>query len=311
MALITGRRSWTQDVFRKQVDRDAEDRARRDKLNAIAEDIARQRRGLSPAIADTISRQIEQRQREKEIASEYMDVMVLDESPSTMPYVPPKTVRVAKPKPPAPYVPLKYTPSPAVLDGHLGDDLRAYAEVAQQVGVLPDELKVELLKDYLRSQTYPVYDLGTVVSFMDAKSKAEGRGWGWKWVPLRSKDHLESARSFGREARRSDWDDGKGTPASDHYQRLDAQFRRDADPYDKVVPLHALQKVAKIESDLSGQLDVKFMVSDYETAPAFRPDPFLLAVIDSPLLQRGQARFVIDVWDEPGFGLEQSLKSGV
>jgi len=38
------------------------------------------------------------------------------------------------------------------------------------------------------------------------------------------------------------------------------------------------------------------------------PDPFLMAVVPNPNLARGIGRFVIDFWDEPGFGIEHMLK---
>jgi hypothetical protein len=39
-----------------------------------------------------------------------------------------------------------------------------------------------------------------------------------------------------------------------------------------------------------------------------RPDPFLMAVIPNPELEHGKGRFVIDVWDEPGFGIGSMVK---
>ena len=34
-----------------------------------------------------------------------------------------------------------------------------------------------------------------------------------------------------------------------------------------------------------------------------------MAVVNNARLARGVGRFVIDFWDEPGFGLEQQLKA--
>jgi hypothetical protein len=42
--------------------------------------------------------------------------------------------------------------------------------------------------------------------------------------------------------------------------------------------------------------------------PMALPDPFLLAVVWGGNVHTGEGRFVIDFWDEPGFGLEQMLK---
>lgn len=79
-------------------------------------------------------------------------------------------------------------------------------------------------------------------------------------------------------------------------------------PYDKTIPLHALRKIAVIERDFK-TAPVSFFVCDYATAPQIEhPDPFLMAAIDNPKLGIGIGRFIIDFWDEPGFGLVQMLK---
>ncbi len=77
-------------------------------------------------------------------------------------------------------------------------------------------------------------------------------------------------------------------------------------PYDKLVPIHALRKVAEIERDF--REPVSFFVCDYAPAPHIEhPDPFLMVVVNNERLSKGVGRFVIDFWDEPGFGLEQML----
>lgn len=76
--------------------------------------------------------------------------------------------------------------------------------------------------------------------------------------------------------------------------------------YDKLVPLHALKKVKLIEECFKDI--VAFFVCDYAPAPHIQyPDPFLMAIIDNPNLASGEGRFVIDFWDEPGFGLDKQL----
>jgi len=62
--------------------------------------------------------------------------------------------------------------------------------------------------------------------------------------------------------------------------------------YDKDVPDHFLAKVEKLEEDF-GKGVLQFAVSDYAAA---RPDPF-------GLVRAGEVMRVIDVWDEPGWGL--------
>lgn len=79
--------------------------------------------------------------------------------------------------------------------------------------------------------------------------------------------------------------------------------------YDKTIPIHALKKVVAVEKEFT-KAPVHFFVCDYAVAPQVEyPDPFLMAVIpcDNDSQARGVGRFIIDFWDEPGFGLEQQL----
>lgn len=79
--------------------------------------------------------------------------------------------------------------------------------------------------------------------------------------------------------------------------------------YTRTLPLHALKKIALIERSFkSGK--VVFLVSDYCVAPhvVVNPDPFLMAVIPNSAVAHGKGRFIIDVWDEPGFGIERMVK---
>jgi hypothetical protein len=46
----------------------------------------------------------------------------------------------------------------------------------------------------------------------------------------------------------------------------------------------------------------------YPPQPHLRADPFLMAVIPNDQLGAGVGRFVIDFWDEPGFGIASMLK---
>jgi len=220
----------------------------------------------------------------------------------------------------APYVPIKYEPTEAELKGFTIDELAEYVKIAEMVGVLPDDLKVAEFTAYLRTKSWPVFDLKTVVDFMDEKSANEGAigMWGWRWVPLRDKDRISV--NFGTPADRQRWAGGFGTtsrmvgedrPASDFYSKnSNTQFESQVPKYNQVVPLHALKKVAEIEAEFTKH-PIAFMVSDYAPAPEYPADPFLMAVIDNPNLASGHGRFVIDVWDEPNFGIEQMLKRGI
>lgn len=187
-------------------------------------------------------------------------------------------------------------------------DLTEYEAVAAAAGVDTPVLAIERFKRFLVRKDWPVYDLGEVAKFMDAKAAREGQPGGWNWRPLRAKDIIDAR--WGREARNErDFDSHQiiRQPASDYYARGAAAV------YDKVVPLHALKKVAAIEAEYvkAGQGDIAFFVCDYAPLPEFKADPFLLAVVPNPDVASGAGRFVIDVWDEPGFGLEAQLKSGL
>jgi len=78
--------------------------------------------------------------------------------------------------------------------------------------------------------------------------------------------------------------------------------------YTRTLPLHALKKIALVEKNFKDK--VIFLVSDYCVAPhvLVNPDPFLMAVIPNSAVAHGKGRFIIDVWDEPGFGIDKMVK---
>lgn len=78
--------------------------------------------------------------------------------------------------------------------------------------------------------------------------------------------------------------------------------------YTRTLPLHALKKIALIEREFKHR--VVFLVTEYTTTPdiVINPDPFLMAVIPNSAVSHGKGRFIIDIWDEPGFGIERMLK---
>lgn len=221
---------------------------------------------------------------------------------------------------PAPPPVYKAVPRPvalAVEDSLPSNYLEEYAEVAAQVGVTPPELAVENFKILLRKLDLPVYALDAVVAYMDDKAAKESKDQaGWEWQLLREKDFVR--QGFGRAAERGGmWAtfsrvDASGlveeraeTPASDYYPGLTFN---DNPPrlYSNLVPLHALKRIAMIEKEFTG---AHFMVSDYLLAKHVpHPDPFLMAVIPNARLNKGVGRFVIDFWDEPGFGIKEMLK---
>lgn len=79
--------------------------------------------------------------------------------------------------------------------------------------------------------------------------------------------------------------------------------------YTRTLPLHALKKIALIENGFTAG-KVVFLVTDYTVAPhiIINPDPFLMAVIPNSAVSHGKGRFIIDVWDEPGFGITRMVR---
>ena len=237
------------------------------------------------------------------------------------------------------------------------DQLAEYRKLSASLGLkLPQidgDLRIERFKAFLRAKDWLVFDLATVVAYMDEKAEAESaEKAGWHWRPLRDTDHIRDVM-WGREA--SAWSSGNSlmgfgmqqfggsgpsleqniaqqsyqrqlqaqvhrVSASDHYRGATmiqtpprwglggetAEAPASATAYDKLVPLHALRKVAAIEAEFKEP--VSFFVCDYAPAPHIEyPDPFLMAVINNGNLAKGVGRFVIDFWDEPGFGIDKQL----
>lgn len=203
------------------------------------------------------------------------------------------------------------------------DHLAEYAELAASIGVTPPEIGIESFKDFLSQNDIPIFSLTEVIAYMDDKAAKESKEkCGWEWHPLRVADHIRDSR-FGTEAKRTY--EGRADrqvytqPASDfylgphqaHHMGMGGQTmaweHSGSRVYDKTVPLHALRKVSLIGKHFKDS--VKFFVCDYALAPAIQyPDPFLMAVVPNAALDKGVGRFIVDFWDEPGFGLEQQLK---
>jgi hypothetical protein len=211
------------------------------------------------------------------------------------------------------------------------EDLKEYAAAAAAIGFAPPNLQIEAFKQFLVKHDLPVFSLAEVVAYMDRKAAAEAKDKaGWHWCPLRGKDD-RFGLSFGLGG--SDirhWEgEANVRPASDFYRgpihvaagivRSSSGYTHEvaahdtaasAKPYQWTVPLHALKKVALIESEFKDD-DIAFFVCDYAPAPAptiVYPDPFLMAVIPNPLANKGVGRFILDFWDEPNFGISQMVK---
>ena len=162
-----------------------------------------------------------------------------------------------------------------ITDAMDAGEIDAYAKIAQQVGFQPPRVAIAMFKSFLASNDMPVFNLGEVTQYMDAKAQAAKQDW--TWLPLRSKDFLKS------------------------YPFPKAPYS--SQPYPFVVPAHALEKVVLIEREFGPR--VYFYVADYNVP---NPDPFLLAAIPSPRDRGTEGLFVIDFWDEPGFGVESMVK---
>ncbi len=213
-----------------------------------------------------------------------------------------------------------------------------YRAVAEEIGVDAADMLVEEFRIFLAKHDIPTFNLGEVTSYMDGMAaKDNPTGYGWHWCPVRPKD-AAVPMTWGR-ASSLVFRNGGGrdrVAASDFYQshRLDSlrhhniggvifsnsangvvsapalmDWREHPSPaYTRTLPLHALKKIAFVER--SFKEGVVFLVTDYEVAPhsVTGPDPFLMAVIPNSAVSHGKGRFVIDVWDEPGFGIDRMVK---
>jgi hypothetical protein len=166
---------------------------------------------------------------------------------------------------------------------------QTYEEVAESIGFAPSELIVTQIANFLEEEGIQRYDWGEVDRWLKSKLK-EMNAETWCWRPLRTRDRITEYR-WGRV----DWINGEHRWSGGFY-------RNDYCPvYDRLVPAHALQKVAKIDTRFGEQ--TKIFVSDFYDGRNIDPDPFIMvrpAVHSYDVLA---STFIFDVWDEPGFGL--------
>jgi hypothetical protein len=199
--------------------------------------------------------------------------------------------------------------------------IAAYRQVARSVGVSDAALDIEEFRLFLDQHDLPVFNRGEVIRYMDQVAQRDNpTGWGWHWAPVREKDAKigltfgtpsEQAERMAPAGNRAGATVTSRSPASDYYSDKTR-------PYARILPLHVLMKIALIERSFHPD-KVRFLVSDYTLAPHVvlrpaplpppvnvNPDPFLMAVVPSGG-DHTLSAFVIDVWDEPGFGLQQRL----
>lgn len=178
------------------------------------------------------------------------------------------------------------------------DQMSEYVSLCHKLNITTAVGHSRLLLRTLKTLDLPIYDLKTVVAYMDKIAKRDGNGHGWLWRPVRYQDHTHlSSITFGTSSER--YYRGR-MPASDFY---DGSHR--IHTYDKPIPMHALERIHAITKVVTDK-DLAFMVSDYATKDdKMQPDPFLMVVITATL---EAPRYVIDFWDEPGFGLNEMLR---
>lgn len=170
-----------------------------------------------------------------------------------------------------------------------------YEEIARRLGFLPTELVRDQLLAFFAEEEIALYNYSQVVEWLSEKKKDISVGT-WCWRPLRGKDIINNFHWGTRS-----WT-GKVWRWTDGYYHAEHGFCR---PYERLVPMHALEKVTKIEEKFGEQ--VKFFVSDfavdYACVPNAKGDPFVMvrpAMSDSGT--PGEYQLIFDAWDEPGFG---------
>jgi hypothetical protein len=209
-------------------------------------------------------------------------------------------------------------PAPSVQPFSFDEDaLAGYRAVATEVGAVPAELTIADFRKFLADHKIPTFDLTKVVGYMDkVAAKDNPDQWGWHWAPLRPGDARDIQIGRGSVGYACNncvmisngtlVSGGSGGAGSFYSQRSAASdyYAAGTQVYARTVPLHALQLIAQIEHQF-GAGRVAFMVSDYTVGPdrIVSPDPFLMAIIPNDKLAQGDGRFIIDAWDEPGFGV--------
>lgn len=174
-----------------------------------------------------------------------------------------------------------------------------YADIAKQAGFDSAEIIRDELLEFLACNDMKVYDRQGVDKWLCDRAD-EMRVTEWGFVALRSQDRLGFTWVNGAEkdGYRAEWTIRGPSPLTYEVRYAHKTYRR-------VVPQHALEKVLKIEhGGLEGR--VSFYVSEFLKSQNPKPDPFLLVRPSLPFPDHHNGlphAFVIDVWDEPGFGL--------
>ena len=146
-----------------------------------------------------------------------------------------------------------------------------YIALARSVGVDGPAEEAAIL-DAIHEADLSVYDFDKVDGYL-YRQALTGTAVHWVWKPLRDKDVKPVAQAPWSQT-------GVGIV----YAKL----------YTRKVPMSVLTEMKAV---LATMPDAMFLVSDYEV---IKPDPFL-AVTTPKLLAAGKI-WIVDQWDEPGFG---------
>lgn len=152
----------------------------------------------------------------------------------------------------------------------------AYLTLAKSIGLESAGTDEARMLDCLDKLALKPYDPERVDAYLTHKAEAIGPNVRWVWKPLRESDE----KAVGQ--------------ASTSMTAAAAGLVFSPSRYGQAVPAHALSMAAEVLREMP---DAVFLVSDYE---ALKPDPFL-AVTTARLLGEGRV-WIIDVWQEPGFG---------
>lgn len=205
-------------------------------------------------------------------------------------------------------------PQPALLSALSGQVIDSTNEYRALAAKLKLRTPVPQLVDgtfgpLLKALEIPIYNEEVVVKYMDRMAAVHartathryhdnhfmGNHAGWLWRPLRVEDRIDLGDLCWGTSLKTDRSETKIIQPSSNYYHKDV-----SSTYDHAVPFHALQKIDLIEENY--KQPVGFVVSDYAPLPERKPDPFLMAVLPTG------SRFIIDFWDEPGFGIMDMVK---
>lgn len=160
--------------------------------------------------------------------------------------------------------------------------VKTYAQMALAVNFRPAELIQAELRVTLKEQGVEIYNLQSVLDFLDHRYGAGGSRRdnlpGWSWHPLTEADaaagiHVRSRRYIGG-------------PSSSGLVNHRVS-------YQKLVPFEVLQLVKTLKAKIP---ELLFYVSEVGVP---NPNPFLL------VNAKGMEKMVIAHWDEPGYKIEK------